>query len=107
MDDHGVNELIESRLADLLMEQLQQHVPDDDLVGIVSGWIGYAAPREIYWDVQHRLPQLIQEIDNGQLHATLGRHGGIRITNHIDGEVASTGVWTDDEFKLDEPPAGS
>ena len=104
-----VNELIESTLTDLLMQQLREHVPSDERVGIDTGWIGYTAPGAIYPDVQHRLPQLTRPVGDGHLHATLGRHGGIRVrvTNRIGDDVLGIGTWIDGVFEQDQTPPDS
>ena len=106
-EDADVNELIEAALDKLLTEQLQRHVPDDERVGITGGWIGYSVPGAIYADVQHRLPQLTQPMADGHLEATLGRHGGIRVTNRIGGEIVSVGVWIDGTYEAHEASADS
>jgi hypothetical protein len=109
--DNDLNELLESacderELDELLVDQLAQHVPDDERVGINTGWIGYAPPGAIYPDVHHRLPQLTRPVDDGKLVATLGRHGGVRVTNRI-GDVVASGVWINGTYKPDESPADS
>ncbi len=98
---NDVNELVEGGLDVLLMEQLRQHVPDDERVGIDGGWIGYTAPGAVYPDVQHRLPQLTRPVGDGHVVVTLGRQGGIRVTNRIDGDVVGAGVWINGIFEAE------
>ena len=101
-----VNELIEDTLAALLLDQLDRHVADDERVGLDGGWLGCAGPGAVYPDVQHRLPQMTRPVGDSHIVATLGRRGGVRVTNRM-GDTVISGVWIDGHYTADETPADS
>ena len=61
----------------------------------------------MYPDVEHCLPQYTRPLGNDHLQITLGRYGGVRITNRTGGAVVSTGVWLSGAYEADETTADS
>jgi hypothetical protein len=110
--ENELSERIRGLLEDLLMAEMQRHIPNDERVGILDGayWVGWEPSDKTYVGVDHELPVLNRSLSGSDGHEIrLGRGGGVLVVTRR-GDVTSVGHWIDgtwvSETQIDlDPPA--